>query len=306
MKLYKFQLTIVAIIITNIIWGASHPIFKWALEDIPPFTLAFFRFFFPSLILLPFTFHQLKITHTAFLKIALLSFLGFFLHISLLLFGLNLSSSINAPIIASSAPIFLIIGSYLLLKEKIKTKVAIGTIVSLLGVIIVVLRPLIDNGFDSGIIGNLLFILATLSLVLYTLLMKEYQLPYKSSTITFWMFAVATTIFFPFFLWETSASPIINSLTYQGIIGILFGALFTSVVAYVLYNYAIKRVNANEIGIFLYIDPVITALIAVPLLDEKITPLFLLGSFFVFLGIFVAEGRIHYHPFHKLRKAPQE
>ena len=185
-------------------------------------------------------------------------------------------------------------------------KVAFGTIISLLGVFIVVIRPLIDNGFDSGIIGNLLFILATLSLVLYTLLMKEYALPYKSTTVTFWMFAIATAIFLPFFLWETSATPIINSLTYQGIIGILFGALFTSVIAYVLYNYAIKRVNANEIGIFLYIDPIITALIAVPLLGEKITPLFLIGSFFVFLGIFVAEGRIHYHPLHKLRRAPQE
>ena len=183
---------------------------------------------------------------------------------------------------------------------------AIGTAISLIGIFIVVLRPLIDNGFDSGIIGNMLFILATLSFVLYTLLLREYDLPYRATTLTFWMFAIATAIFFPFFLWESSSTNVLSQLTFQGILGILFGAIFTSVIAYVLYNFAIKKIKMSEIGIFLYIDPIITALIAVPLLGEKITVLFLLGSLFVFLGIFVAEGRIHYHPFHRLRKSPQE
>lgn len=305
MRLHKFQLAILAIICTNLIWGASHPIFKWALEDIPPFTLAFFRFFIASLILLPFTIHHLKISHSALLRLSLLSFLGFFLHIALLLFGLKLSSSVNAPIIASSAPIFLIIGSFFMLKEKIKVKTAIGTLISLFGVIIVVLQPLLNNGFDSSIIGNILFILATLSLVLYTLLLKEYNLPYSSRTITFWMFALSTLIFFPFFLWESSFNPVVAVFTYKGIFAILFGAIFTSVIAYVFYNYAIKRVHTSEVGVFLYIDPIVTALIAIPLLGERITPLFLLGSFFVFLGIFIAEGRLQYHPIHKLRQPPR-
>ena len=37
---------ILALIITNVIWGAASPIFKLALTNIPPFTLAFIRFFY--------------------------------------------------------------------------------------------------------------------------------------------------------------------------------------------------------------------------------------------------------------------
>ncbi len=302
MKFHKPHLAILAIIITNLIWGASVPIFKWSLQDIPPFTFAFFRFFLASLVLLPFTFHHLKISHKAFLQLSLLAFLGFFLHISLLFFGLTLSLSINAPIIASSAPIFLIIGSFFLLHEKVKTKTAIGTAISLIGIGIVVLRPILDNGFDSNIIGNVLFILSTLSLVLYTLLLREYSLPYRATTITFWMFVITTAIFFPFFLWESGTTNALSHLTFQGLTGILFGAIFTSVIAYVFYNFAIRRIPANEIGIFLYIDPIVTALIAVPLLGEEITTLFIIGAIFVFLGIFVAEGRINYHTLHKLKE----
>ena len=41
----NLHLAILAVIAANIIWGATPPIFKWALEEINPFTLAFFRFF---------------------------------------------------------------------------------------------------------------------------------------------------------------------------------------------------------------------------------------------------------------------
>lgn len=301
MRLSKYHLAIIAVIITNLIWGASPPIFKWALTDIPPFTFAFFRFFLASLLLLPFSLHHLMISRQAFLKLSLLAFLGFFLQISLLLFGLSLSPSLNAPIIISSAPIFLIFGSFFMLHERVRTKTAIGTLVSLLGVLVIVLRPLFDNGFDGNIIGNFLFILTTLSMVLYTLLLKEYNLPYSARTITFWLFALASMIFFPFFLWETSSMQVMEIFTYRAILGILFGAIGTSVLAYLLYNAAITHIKASDIGIFLYIDPLVTALIAVPLLGEKITILYLLGSIFVFVGIFIAEGRIHYHPFYKLK-----
>ena len=301
MKLPKYQLAILSLITTNIVWGASAPIFKWSLENVDPFTFAFFRFLLASFILLPFTLHRLHVQRRDIPKLMLLAFIGFFLHISLLLFGLTASSSINAPIISSSAPIFLIIGSAFLLKEKIMRRRLAGTLLSLVGVSIIILRPLLDNGMDGTIIGNILFVLSTVSFVIYTLLLKEYQLPYKASTITFWMFAISALIFLPFFLWKQSSINTLAKMDVQGILGILFGAIFTSVIGYLCYNFAIRYVKANETGIFLYIDPVVTALIAVPLLGEHITLSFLLGSLLVFGGIFIAENRLQYHPIHKLR-----
>ena len=300
MRLSKYQLAVLALIGTNIIWGASVPIFKWSLTDIDPFTFAFIRFFLASLLLLPFTIHKLKINRHDVITYFVLAFFGFFIHISLLLFGLKISSSINSPIIASSAPIFLILGSVFILKEKINQKVLMGTIISLAGVSIIILRPLFDNGLDGTILGNLLFLLSTISFVIYTILLKGHSFRHSAATVTFYLFAFSTLIFFPFFLWESNTHNILYLVDAKAFIGILFGAVFTSVLGYVFFNFAIRYVKANETGIYLYIDPIITVLIAVPLLGEHVTRSFIAGSILVFFGILVAEKRLNYHPLHRL------
>lgn len=302
MTFSKMQLAVLALIITNIIWGASAPIFKWALDDIPPFSFAFFRFFLSALILLPFTLHTLKVKKADLIKLSVLAFFGFFIHISLFLIALTVSSSINAPVIASSAPIFLLLGSFIFLKEKIRKKVLIGTVISLIGVILIIIRPIFENGMDGAILGNIFFLIATISFVIYTIMLKDYKLPYSSFTVTFYMFLFSTIIFLPFFLWEVGIQESIISFTGKSAIGVLFAAIFTSVLGYLFYNFAIRYIKANETGIFLYIDPIITVLIAVPLLGEKVTPYFIIGSILVFIGIFIAEKRFHYHPLHHLKK----
>lgn len=298
MSFSKYRLAILALITTNIIWGASTPIFKWSLETVQPFTFAFFRFFIASLILLPFTIHNLKVSRHDLVSLFVLSITGFFLHIGLLLVGLNISSSLNSSIITTSAPIFLVIGSGLFFKEKVKQRVIFGTIISLIGVILIILRPLFDKGLDGSILGNVFFVLSTLSFVVYTLLLKEYTTHLRTTTITFYLFAIAAVIFFPFALMEGAKQPLITMLNSQAIIGILFAALFTSVTGYVFYNFAIRFIKGSEVGIFLYMDPIVTALVAVPLLHENVTSFFLFGSLLVFVGIFVAEKRLNYHPIH--------
>jgi drug/metabolite transporter (DMT)-like permease len=298
MKLSKHRIAVLALILTTIIWGASPPIFKWALEAIPPFTFIFVRFLLATLILLPFATHKLKVAKKDIPKIALLGFVGFTLHIPTIFIGLTLAPSINASMIATAAPVFLIIGSFYMLREIPRKKLLFGTILSMLGILLIILRPFFESGFNGSIIGNLLYLTSTFSFVIYTILLREFRLPYSPLTITFWIFAFATVTFFPLYLWESHAVAL--QLPWQGLVGILFGAVLTSNVAYMLFNFALKYIHANEVGVFLYIDPIVTVMIAIPLLGETITMTFLLGALLVFAGIFIAEGRLHYHPFHKL------
>jgi len=300
MKLSNYKLAILALIITNVIWGASIPIFKWSLQEVPPFTFAFMRFFISAIILLPFTIHSLKISRQDFVSLFVLSFLGFFLHIGILLYGLSISSSVNASVIATAAPIFLLIGSAILFKEKIKSRTIVGTAISLIGVTAIILRPIFDHGLDGTILGNSLFVLSTISFVGYTFILKNYVTHLRAVTVTFYLFAFATLTFLPFYLVEATQKNILFALSGQAFIGILFGAVFTSVIGYILYNFAIRKVKASETGIFLYIDPFITVLIAVPLLHENITFTFVIGALLVFIGIFIAEKRLQYHPLKQL------
>lgn len=301
MKLTKYKIAIIGLILANIIWGASAPIFKWSMQSIGPMELGFLRFSLASLLLLPFVVHRLQVSRRDLLRLFFLGFIGFGLNIGLTLFGLKLAPSINAPVIGSAVPVFLLLGSIVFLKEKAKSKAIIGTLMGLVGVLIIVIEPLLRTGFDSAVIGNLLFVLSNFALIAYTLLLKKFDFKYPSLTVTFWLFAFAALnflIFIPIFGGDLG---FVTTLDAKALVGIVFGTIFTSTIAYVGYNYAVQHVPANEVGVFLYIDPVIAALIAIPLLNEQITVSYILGTILVFVGIFIAEGRIHFHPIHKLR-----
>lgn len=305
MRLTKIQLAVLALIITNIIWGAASPIFKWSLTEIQPFTFGFLRFAIAALILLPFTRKNLKIDKSDWPALLFISVIGLAFHIAYYYIGLTLSSSINVPIIASAAPIFIILGSTVFLHEKLKPKFIHGSLISLLGVILIVLRPIIENGLDNSVIGNILFIVSMGLTVFYTLMLKEISPKYNPITLTFWIFTIGSLSLLPFVFFEAGKNAPLVNLDIKSIIGIIFGAVFCSTIAYSLQTYALKYITANEVGLFSYLDPIIAIVIAQPLLGETLTQTFILGSALIFLGIFISEGRLHYHPIRLLKPNPQ-
>lgn len=298
------QKAVLALIIANIIWGAASPIFKLALENIQPFTLAFLRFFGASLLLFPFTYSNLAVKRTDWLKLILLSVFGITINISFFFMGLNYAPSINAPIISSAGPVFIYLFSIFILHEKNHPRVLAGTLVSLIGVFTIIGQPLLSMGKGDGaqFIGNIFFLLAAIGSVFHAVICKEICSKYRASTVTFWSFLIGAITFLPFFILEINRQNPFAGLDYRGFTGILFGVFLSSALAYSLFDWGIKKIDAQEVGLFYYIDPVIAAIIAIPLLGEVITSVFLLGSLLVFSGIFIAEGRLHYHPLHKLRR----
>ncbi len=297
---------ILALIITNIIWGAASPIFKFALINIPPFTLAFIRFFFAGLIFLPLTiFNWEKISLKRWLEIFLVGFFGIVINISFFFLGLKKTESIYAPIIASSAPVFLYIFSIIFLKEKPKLKVFLGMMVSFLGVVIIVFSPVFLNNksFSFGEVeGNLFLLLATLGYVFSTLIGKDLMKkvnPYFVSCFSFLLSSIFFLIFI--FVFNEFNNWNFNQLDFNGWIGIIFGVFFSSAAAYFLFYYGIKKISGQEIGVFTYIDPVVALIIAWPLLGEKPDFFYLIGSVLVFAGIYFAENRIHWHPVFKVK-----
>lgn len=295
------KLAIVALIFANIIWGASFPIYKWAIEVVPPFIFIFLRFFIGAFIILPFILKDYKIRKSDLIYLILLGIIGVSIQIPLLIFGLQLSPSINAPIIISSGPILLMIAAIFFLNEKIRKKVIAGTLISLLGVLLIILRPVIENGFSGSVMGNLFFFLATICSVIQVLILRKVSTFNNPLTITFWSFLIGCVplSFFAFKELETFNLSLIGT---QGILGLIYGIVFAAAIAHILLTYAIKYIKASEIGVFTYIDPIATILVAVPLLNEIITPSYAFAALLVFAGIYVAEGKINFHPFYLLKR----
>ncbi len=296
---------ILALIIANIIWGAAPPIFKFALENIPPFTLGFLRFFIPALLLLPFirNFKVRDISPKDWLELILGSFFGITINIAFFFLALQKTQSINAPIIASSGPVFLYILSIIFLKEKAKLKVFAGMMCALIGVVFIILSPVLFEGksFSLGeFTGNLFLVISTFGAVLHPLLYKNILKKMDTMVVTCLSFFIGSIAFLPMVVGELQSWNVMM-LDFRGIVGILFGAFLSSLAAYSLYNYGLSKISTEEIGLFTYIDPIVTVLIAAPLLHEYPTVHFFLGAILVFGGIFIAEGRIHWHPFHKIR-----
>lgn len=296
---------VLALIITNVIWGAAAPIFKYSLENIPPFTLGFLRFFFATLIFLPFVkpkeFNRLTKKH--WLMIVSGSFIGVFMHICFFLVGLTMAPSINIGLIGSTGPILLYFASIRFLKERSSRKVLFGMLIGLLGTLFVIFSPVSTkaaNEIVAGeLIGNLYFFLAVLTGIFGTLLFKKVTHVLGSVNLTIVSFLITTLGFYPLSLFELQTWSF-SQLDMKGIIGVVFGIFFVSALAYFLYYYGLARIKAEEVGLFSYVDPVATILVAIPLLHEYPSPMYLLGALFVFVGIFISENRIHWHPFHKL------
>jgi drug/metabolite transporter (DMT)-like permease len=292
---------VLALIAANMIWGAAAPVFKWALADIHPYTLAFLRFSVPLFLMYPFVRGKLKINKKDFLNIILIGVTGIGINIIFFFQGLLHAPSINAALIGSSGPIFIILYSLLFLKEKPNKKLVLGAHVGLFGIILVLATPFIIDG-KLAAIGNVFYLFAMLGAVTSVLITRNVAKRNSPESITFWSFLVGSIVFFPFFINEVHTFGFLQNLNARGIIGLTFGILLCSLTAYFLQNWALKYLAAADVSVFTYIDPVVAILIAAPLLGEFPDIAFVFGSLFVLGGIFIAEGRLHYHPLHRLFK----
>lgn len=294
---------VVALIIANILWGMGPPIFKWALQDIHIATLAFLRFAIPTIFLGIVFNKQIYIHKKDIWLLLLMGLCDVTFNVAFYFLGISYTASINAAIIVAASPVFLIFCSMVFLKEKPTKKILLGNLIGLTGVLLIVIQPMFQKTQNVSVMGNTLLLLSAIAAVLGTIYAKKIIQRYSAITLTFWAFVVGTFSFFPFFFVETMQYGFLTHLSYQGAFGLVFGTIGGSLLAYFLYYWALKYLLASQTGVFFYLDPVASIIIAAPLLGEYPTSFFILGSILVFLGIYVTEKRIHYHPIHLFFRA---
>lgn len=291
----KKNLPILAVVAASIIWGAAAPIFKWSITNIPIFPLIFIRFFLASIFLIPFL-KKTRIELKDFWAVFLLGFFGITVNSGLFFLGISLTSSINAGLIAASAPIFTILGAWLFLKDKSSKKLVIGAIIGLIGVLLISGQSILGRGISLDLLGNFFLIVSIWGTVGHEIMVKKLQNKYDTLLLTYVMFLVGALTFLPLAYFQLVHDPsFLMTLDIRGVTGIIFGIFLSSLAAYFLWNWGLSQMPASRVGIFLYADPVAAVIISFFLLQEKLSFLDLLGALLIFLGIYIAESRIHYH-----------
>lgn len=293
-------LAFLALIAASSIWGANNAVMKITLLTVPVFSLAFIRFGVASLILLPFVAKKLAIKRPNYPMLILSGLCGVTFNIAFFFWGIKLTTALNAGIIVSSLPIFTLLFAKLFLKEKLSPNLLLGALLGFLGIGAIVGKDILTHGILLSPIGDFLILLATLTFVGYEILSKKLFKMYDAFSVTFYSFAIGALTFIPLTLFEFLQNPLwVTNLRTSSILGIFYGIFLSSLSAYSLWQWGLSKIPASRVGFFFYLDPIVSTIAAVMLLSEQITLPFLIGAACIFLGIFIAEGRLPYHHIQK-------
>lgn len=301
----KKPLPYLALILANVIWGVSLVAAKIALREFPTMSLIFVRFALASILIYPFilaTPHKikLKLEHLPVILLTGLTLITF--NILFLYEGLTRTTAIDASSISMLVPIISVFCGWVFLKEKIYWINLLGILLGLVGALVVGGLPLIflGNVNPEMMFGNFLVFLSGVSTVAGSILSKEILKKYSTLFVTASVFVIATLSFAVPTITEFQQDPSwISKVTILGLLAVLYLAILSSVSAYFLFEWALGKVDVTQANIFQYILPAVTASVAVPLLGERISYSFIVGTVLVVLGVYWGTlGKIHHHHLH--------
>lgn len=290
MPRYKNRTLAYAILLLNTaLWGISAPIIKYTFQFVSPPVFLFYRFLFAASIFLPiFLIYRSKTKHKInHLKTILLALLGTPICLLLLYYGLNSTTAIEASLLDSTSPLFIIILSLLFLKETIRPKEQKGLFLALFGTLLIALEPLVTgpNHIQLSLQGNLLIILGNIVWASFLILSKKFNI--NPVYLTFYSFIVSIPFFY-FFSTSQGHSFALNS---QALPGILFMAIGGSIIAFWAYQEGQRRIEASEAAIFTYLKPAFAIPLSIIWLKEAFSPVAILATILIIIGVFVSENR---------------
>ena len=241
------------------IWASTFINIKVVLLQFPPNTIAFLRFLLAGAALSPYLRSPVAIGRRDQWRLCACGLTGVTLYNFLQNQGLRWAGSTDAAIMASMAPVFLALGAWLLLRERIAGVQAAGIVIALAGSVLVV-----TAGTFSGvalnplrIYGDVLVMLTGAAWAVYSILAKSLLARYPAPTVLAWSTLTGTLFLLPLALAEMPFD--FHAVTLSGWLNILYLGLAASALAYLAWNLALTRVRAVTAAAYIYLIPVLTA-----------------------------------------------
>jgi drug/metabolite transporter (DMT)-like permease len=278
-----------------LIWSGSFIFIQVGLRDVPPATLALARFSIASPLMIAYV--SLSRRETANRQILWKKDCALFVALGLTggsilyvlqFYSLKFVTSTVGSILINLNVIFTTMLSTLFLKEVITRRKMIGILLAFIGVTVLSMEGQSSFG-SSQSVGILLMVGAAFCWAAYTILGKKTLDRYSPSTTTCITFCVGTLLLVPIALAE-SPPTILLKTTWVGWLSIFYLAVPSSVIAYMLWNYILSRVEPTKLAVSLYAIPIPTAIFSYIFLAETLTSLLALGGVLVTAGIYLTES----------------
>lgn len=255
-------LALVALFVVNLIYGVNYVVAKGLMPQVigPSGFILLRAIGAVSLFWIVRAFRPERVAPQDAVRLLLCAVFGVALNQLMFFQGLMRTSPIHASVIMLATPILVLVGSGVLLGERITLRklngVALGT-AGALGIIFV--RA--PEGVSSPL-GDLFILINAASFAIYLVMVKPLMKKYTAITIMSWTFLLGALFVLPFGAGELAAVRW-TELTTAQIGAMLFVVLLVTFVAYLLNTWALRHVEASVVGTFIYLQPILAMVISV-------------------------------------------
>lgn len=276
-----------------VVWGGSFIATKIAVGQMSPVAVVWLRFAMGIPILGAAVFLRKQFAWPKPAEwgyFALLGFIGISFHQWLQSNGLQTAQATTTAWIVSTAPVFIALLAWMVLKERITLVQGFGVGVALLGVIVVVSKGNLGNFFAGqfGVIGDFLIFISAINWAVFSILSRRGLKEHPSTRMTFWVMTLGWLITSVAFFTQGGPAQIPH-LDSRGWIAMIFLGIFTTGLAYIAWFDALATLPATQTGAFLYIEPLTSMVVAALILGEQVTWASLLGGAVILLGIWLVN-----------------
>lgn len=282
-------------LVAMVIFALNYIIGRWAVGATPPYMMGFVRWGGAVAILLPFAWTYVKNDYVFIGRHwALLILAGFmmpFMVGGVSYVAMNYTTAINAGVIVTSTPVMTVLLSWAVLKERITGRVWLGISAAIVGVLYMVSRgdpaSLLGLSFNSG---DIILIGSCFGVGAYGVTIKKLPAGLHPLSLLTVVCAVGAACHAPFVVYEMASGEHIVPGT-KSLVSLAFLAVFPSVVAILIWNRAIARLGPARSTFYMYLIPVFTVVLAIPLLGESIDVYHIVGAALIVAGVTAASRK---------------
>lgn len=217
-------------------------------------------------------------------KLAVLGILGVACNQGFFLFGLEHTTATNATILVATVPAFTVLGSILLRRESASPLKLAGIAAAGAGTVWLIGPDRLDLAPDVAL-GNALIVIGMVAYSAYLLNSRELIAKWSPVTVSAYVMAFGALGVLPVGIPAAlrtdfaALTPLVWAL-------VAYVVIFPTIVTYFLNIWALRRASSNVVAVYVYLQPVFTALVAPLLLEgEGLTPRGALAGLLIFAGV---------------------
>jgi len=276
---------------TILFWALNWIAGRALRDDVPSYSLAFWRWVSASLLLLPFAWPHLRRGWPAMRRswriMLALGVLGTTFCNLTSYTGLKYTTAVSGSILNSFVPVIIIAISWAFLGQRLRSSQWLGVGISLGGVLTIVGRgdPAVVLLLSLNV-GDLWIFASMLLWALYTVCLRWRPPDLHPLGLLGANAIVGVAAMLPVYLWSLAQGMHIT-FSAGAVAGLAYVGVFPSVVGYIFWNNAVARVGPNKAGMFMHLMPVFASLLAIAFLGERLHLFHVAGMAMILGGIWL-------------------